>query len=129
METKEEYTNIFWFPDTQIKQPEHIWTRRSMKNTTDREKTLRAFWLYPELATGTGSEAFAMSCPTLNAVNMYERQGDDGIYYPITDPRSGYKFDSEHAFTKQIICVILTRLLAERGQDTSATRRLQSLFG
>lgn len=54
METKEEYTNIFWFPDTQIKQPEHIWTRRSMKNTTDRSKTLRAFWLYPELATGTG---------------------------------------------------------------------------
>ncbi|MEB3375089.1 hypothetical protein SFC43_24140 [Bacteroides sp. CR5/BHMF/2] len=46
-----------------------------MKNTTDRSKTLRAFWLYPELATGTGAEAFAMSCPTLNAVNMYERQG------------------------------------------------------
>lgn len=47
---------------------------------------------------GTGSESFAISCPTLNAVNMYERKGADGIYYPINDTRSGYKFDPEHAF-------------------------------
>lgn len=101
MQTGEEYKNIFWFSDTQLKQPEHIWTRRNIKGTTDRSKTLRAFWLYPELATGTGAEAFAMSCPTLNAVDMYERQGPDGIYYPIDDPRSGYQFDAEHAFTKR----------------------------
>ena len=42
----------------------------------------------------------AMSCPTLNAANMYERQGEDGIYYSIDDPRSGYQFDPEHAFVR-----------------------------
>lgn len=97
--TREEYTNTFWFPDTNLKRPEHIWSRRFIPGTTNRSKTVRAFWLYPELATGTGSEAFAMSCPTLNAVSMYERKGADGVYYPIEDARSGYSFDPEHAFT------------------------------
>lgn len=101
LHSQSEYTNIFWFSDQNLKQPEHIWTRRSLVGTTDRAKTLRAFWLYPELATGTGSESFAMSCPTLNAVNMYERQGADGVYYPIDDSRSGYSFDPDHAFTKR----------------------------
>ena len=30
------------------------------------------------------------NAPTQNAVDMYERKGADGNYYPITDPRSGY---------------------------------------
>ena len=101
LETKDEYRNIFWFSDQQLKQPEHIWARRFIASTDPRSKTLRAFWLYPELATGTGSEAFAMACPTLNAVNMYERQGSDGNYYPIDDNRSGYSFDPEHAFVNR----------------------------
>ena len=59
---------------------------------------IRAFWLYGDMTGQTGAESMAMSCPTLNAANMYERQGEDGIYYSIDDPRSGYQFDPEHAF-------------------------------
>ena len=96
--TKEEYTNTFWFPDTELKRVETIWWRRRIPSDSDRSKTARAFWLYADMTGGTGSESFAISCPTLNAVNMYERKGADGIYYPINDTRSGYKFDPEHAF-------------------------------
>lgn len=96
--TAEEYTNLFWFPDTELKRVETIWWRRRIPSTTDRSKGVRAFWLYADMTGGTGSESFAMCCPTLNAVNMYERKGKDGKYYPINDPRSGYSFDPEHAF-------------------------------
>ena len=100
LETAEEYKNIFWFPDNQLKQPEHIWTHRYVGDVSNtRSKSIRAYWLYPEIATGTGSEAFAMSCPTLNMVDMYERKGADGKYYPITDSRSGYVFEYPTAFT------------------------------
>ena len=98
LETAEEYKNIFWFPDTQLKQPEHIWTNRHVGGDTERQKTVAAWWYYAAFVTGTGSESFALSCPTLNIVDQYERKGADGIYYPIDDPRSGYVFDFEHAF-------------------------------
>ena len=96
--TADEYMNLFWFPDTELKRVETIWWRRRIPSDSDRSKTARAFWLYADMTGGTGSESFAISCPTLNAVNMYERKGADGIYYPINDTRSGYKFDPEHAF-------------------------------
>ena len=57
-----------------------------------------AVWRYDR---ADWAESMAMSCPTLNAANMYERQGEDGIYYPIDDPRSGYQFDPEHAFVRR----------------------------
>ena len=101
LETAEEYKNIFWFPDTKYKQPEHIWTNHNSWTNTQRKQTIRAYWYYPEIATGTGSEAFAMSCPTLNIVDMYERKGPDGIYYPIDDPRSGYEFTYDIAFSNR----------------------------
>ena len=98
LETAEEYKNIFWFSDQKIKQPEHIWINRNVWSDTQRKQTIRAYWYWPEIATGTGSEAFAMSCPTLNMIDMYEMKGPDGIYYPITDSRSGYKFEYPAAF-------------------------------
>ena len=99
--TKEEYTNTFWFPDTELKRAEHIWMCRNIQGTTNRSMCIRAFWLYGDMTGQTGAESMAMSCPTLNAANMYERQGEDGIYYPIDDPRSGYQFDPEHAFVRR----------------------------
>ena len=99
--TKEEYPNTFWFPDTELKRAEHIWMCRNIQGTTNRSMCIRAFWLYGDMTGQTGAESMAMSCPTLNAANMYERQGEDGIYYPIDDPRSGYQFDPEHAFVRR----------------------------
>ena len=99
---RDEYMNLFWFPDTELKRVETIWWRRRIPSDSDRSKTARAFWLYADMTGGTGSESFAISCPTLNAVNMYERKGADGIYYPINDTRSGYKFDPEHAFIDRV---------------------------
>lgn len=99
--TKEEYTNTFWFPDTELKRAEHIWMCRNIQGTTNRSMCIRAFWLYGDMTGQTGAESMAMSCPTLNAANMYERQGEDGIYYSIDDPRSGYQFDPEHAFVRR----------------------------
>lgn len=37
-----------------------------------------------------------MCCPSLNIVNMFDKKGADGIYYPIDDPRSGYALDYDH---------------------------------
>ena len=37
-----------------------------------------------------------MCCPSLNIVNMFDKNGADGIYYPIDDQRSGYALDYAH---------------------------------
>ena len=68
--TADEYMNQFWFPDTELKRVETIWWRRRIPSNSDRSKTARAFWLYADMTGGTGSESFAISCPTLNAVNV-----------------------------------------------------------
>lgn len=41
--TKEEYTNTFWFPDTELKRAEHIWMCRNIQGTTNRSMCIRAF--------------------------------------------------------------------------------------
>ena len=64
--TADEYMNLFWFPDTELKRVETIWWRRRIPSDTDRSKTVRAFWLYADMTGGTGSESFALCCPTLN---------------------------------------------------------------
>ncbi len=99
MATADEYMNQFWFPEGEIRRVEHIWTGRYNINTTLRSQTIRSFWLYGDMTGQTGTESMAMTCPTLNAVNMYERKGPDGIYYPIDDPRSGYAFTMDKAWT------------------------------
>ena len=63
--TADEYMNLFWFPDTELKRVETIWWRRRIPSDTDRSKTVRAFWLYADMTGGTGSESFALCCPTL----------------------------------------------------------------
>ena len=51
---------------------------------------VRAQWLTQPYDNKTGAEGTPYNAPTQNAVDMYERKGADGNYYPITDPRSGY---------------------------------------
>ena len=97
--TADEYMNQFWFPDGQMRRVEHIWTGRYNITSTLRSQTIRAFWLYGDMTGQTGAESMGCCCPTLNIVNMYERKGPDGIYYPIDDPRSGYEFTMDKAWT------------------------------
>lgn len=95
--TKDEYTNVFYFKYPPVHQPEFIWAKRQFPNAANQnqKRTIRTFWQYEDLAFGSGPDGNSMSCPTLNIVNMYDRKGEDGIYYPVDDPRSGYKL--EHA--------------------------------
>jgi len=37
-----------------------------------------------------------MHMPTQNMVDLFEKKGSDGNYYPITDPRSGYNFQDPY---------------------------------
>ena len=53
--TADEYMNLFWFPDTELKRVETIWWRRRIPSDSDRSKTARAFWLYADMTGGTGS--------------------------------------------------------------------------
>lgn len=97
--TKEEYMNTFWYPENEQRRVEHIWmSRHRHSNATWRSNTIRAYWLYGDMTGQTGAESMSMACPTLNVINLYERKGADGIYYPIDDPRSGYKFEDGVAF-------------------------------
>lgn len=82
-----EYQNIFYYSTPPWGHPEHLWynTRR-----VGGEESQRIFFLNITQAKVTGSYAASLPCPTLNLINMYERQGPDGNYYPVSDPRSGY---------------------------------------
>lgn len=93
--TADEYMNQFWFEPSSLKQVEHLWYNVALPSPVDelKQNTLRAFWLYPKMADGTGAEALALTCPTLNIVNMYEMKGPDGVYYPITDSRANYSLN------------------------------------
>ena len=51
---------------------------------------MRKFWLFFTVDANTGADAASGFMPTQNMVEMYEKKGTDGNYYPITDPRSGY---------------------------------------
>lgn len=85
--TKEEYKNIFYFTAPPSHAPEAIWYNRV---TNAMKRTTRAFWLYSDLAEGTGPDGACYCAPTQNMVDLFEKKGADGIYYPITDSRAGY---------------------------------------
>lgn len=94
--TADEYKNIFYYPENEQRRVEHIWLRRiTFSNATDRSNTIRAYWQIADMHGSTGEESMCQSYPTWNAVQMYERKGPDGNYYPITDSRSGYVFNED----------------------------------
>lgn len=85
---EEEYKNIFYFTNPPYMIPEYIWYNRSGVN--DATRAINGLWLPMQYTNKTGNEAAAINAPTQNMVDMYEKKGDDGNYYPISDPKAGY---------------------------------------
>ncbi|MBD3592375.1 RagB/SusD family nutrient uptake outer membrane protein [Bacteroides sp. GM023] len=98
---KEEYTNIFYWKAPPYMQPEYLWYNRSQEalGEYNYKRYIRAFWLAGEYASGTGNDAVAYNAPTQNMVDIYEKQGDDGLYYPITHMKASY--DDQHPYDKR----------------------------
>ena len=85
----DEYRSIQLMPNSnQFAQPEYLWFLRWHHGNWS--AFVRAQWLTQPYDNKTGAEGTPYNAPTQNAVDMYERKGADGNYYPITDPRSGY---------------------------------------
>ncbi|MCD8274773.1 MAG: RagB/SusD family nutrient uptake outer membrane protein [Alistipes sp.] len=93
---QDEYKHIFYWSYPPMMQPEHIWYNRDVTNiglgtsNNRQQQSTRSFWLYTELAEGQGDDGANYCCPTQNMVDLYEKKGSDGNYYPISDPRAGY---------------------------------------
>ena len=81
-------TDIFYWKVPPYTQPEYLWFLRWHHGNWS--AFVRAQWLTQPYDNKTGAEGTPYNAPTQNAVDMYERKGADGKYYPITDPRSGY---------------------------------------
>lgn len=101
--SKSEYKNIFYWQVPPYTQPEYLWYNRAQKtpgaNYSNNEaftRYMRAFWLTAEYASGTGNDSAPYNAPTQNMVDMFEKQGDDGLFYPITHPNANY--DDQHPY-------------------------------
>ncbi|WEK38316.1 MAG: RagB/SusD family nutrient uptake outer membrane protein [Candidatus Pseudobacter hemicellulosilyticus] len=88
MATAAEYKNIFYFTAPPHSVPEYLWYNR--KATNDMKRTIRNFWLYASLAEGTGPEGASICMPTQNMVDLFEKKGPDGNYYPIQHSAAQY---------------------------------------
>lgn len=85
----EEYRSIFLMPGANhFAQPEYLWYLRSA--AINQSASMRSFWITQPYENKTGSEGTPYSAPTQNMVDLFEKKGNDGFYYPITDPNSGY---------------------------------------
>lgn len=82
------YRSIFILPATANNHEEYLWWNR---NSADQIVTIRIWWNWAAWDSKSAGGAQAFGAPTTNIVRYYERKGADGIYYPITDPRSGYE--------------------------------------
>ena len=104
--SKDEYKNIFYWQVPPYVQPEYLWYNRKQNtpggNYNSNEaftRYARAFWLASEYAQGTGNDAVAYNAPTQNMVDLYEKQGEDGLYYPITHSKANY--DAQNPYDKR----------------------------
>lgn len=104
--SKEEYTDIFYWKVPPYTQPEYLWYNRKQNtpgaNYNANEgftRYVRAFWLSSEYAQGTGNDAASYNAPTQNMVDLYEKEGDDGFYYPIAHPNA--KYDVQKPYEKR----------------------------
>lgn len=104
--SKDEYKNIFYWQVPPYVQPEYLWYNRKQNtpggNYNSNEaftRYARAFWLASEYAQGTGNDAVAYNAPTQNMVDLYEKQGEDGLYYPITHSKANY--DEQNPYDKR----------------------------
>lgn len=83
-----DYQKIFYFTAPPFRSPEYIWYNRTP--TPDQKRTTRTLWLYATLAEGTGPDGASMCAPTQNMVDLYEKKGPDGNYYPIQKTNANY---------------------------------------
>lgn len=104
--SKEEYMDIFYWKVPPYTQPEYLWYNRKQNtpgaNYNANEgftRYVRAFWLSSEYAQGTGNDAASYNAPTQNMVDLYEKEGDDGFYYPIAHPNA--KYDAQKPYEKR----------------------------
>lgn len=87
--TKDEYRSIQLMPnENQFAQPEYLWFNRFHPGNWS--AFVRAQWLTQPYDDKTGAEGTPYNAPSQNMVDLFERQGEDGNFYPISDPRSGY---------------------------------------
>lgn len=104
---KEQYREIFLIPQPNLyAQPEYLWYDR-VKHP-NQSAMMRAFFITQPWESKTGTEGTPFTCPTQNIVDMFEKKGPDGNYYPITDPLSGYDpqnpyIDRDPRFSNDII--------------------------
>ena len=85
--TMDDYRGIFLFAPTANFQEEYLWWNRIGGAQVN---VIRIWWNWGELDSKEQTSAQSCATPTANIVEYYERKGSDGIYYPISDPRSGY---------------------------------------
>lgn len=114
--SKEEYRNIFYWTYPPYTHPEYLWYNRIQHapgaGSTNKNdafiRMMRAFWLPGVYSHGTGNDACAYCAPTQNMVDMFEKRGDDGQFWPITHPNAGYDPQNPYAdrdprFTNNIL--------------------------
>jgi len=91
MSKAEDYNFIFYFPrgnGANWVHPEYLWYNRRVVG--NKSLMIRKFFLFFSTDAFVGPDAASGCMPTQGMVEMYEKKGADGNYYPITDPRSGY---------------------------------------
>ena len=95
MVSSNEYHNIFYWPSPPFSHPEYLWYNRI--RIAEQQRYIRAFYLPAEYSLATGWDGVVFQAPTQNMVDLFEKKGADGIYYPITNPKSGY--NNQQPFT------------------------------
>lgn len=80
---REQYRSIFLLPGANMfAQPEQLWyTRHVLPNRT---AWLRKFFITQPFENLTGTEGTPYCAPTQNMVDLFEKKGIDGKYYPIS---------------------------------------------
>jgi hypothetical protein len=88
MMTASEYKNIFYWPSPPFTQPEYLWYNR--KRVAEQQRYIRSHYLPYEYSLATGWDGAVYQAPTQNMADLFEKKGADDIFYPITNPKSGY---------------------------------------
>lgn len=92
----ENYTNIFYWVPPAYTQPEFLWYNRA--NNGNQGSSIRVMWLPTEFCGGgAGIDIVSYNAPTQNMIDLYEKKGEDGNYYPITENKAGYDSQNPYA--------------------------------
>lgn len=88
---------IYWWPNRlTARNPEHLWFNRQ-QHAIGGTGGIRTFCLTPQgTSAQNGANSAYLPTPTLNIVNMFDKMGGDGIYYPIVDSRAGYTLENPY---------------------------------